>query len=83
MAALAPAASADTDAIIAPSPANSQRTADRQHRLAGGHLQERHADLLGRHPEQFFEEAAAHPHVGFTQFIVRSKPRRAKHRSAN
>ena len=36
-----------------------------------GTCTERHADLQRRHPDQFFEQAAGHPPVGFTQFIVK------------
>ena len=59
----APAASANTEDIIAPSPMPPQG-ADRGQRLAGGHLHERLAGLLGRHARTSSSKKPAAPPPG-------------------
>src|SRR6478672_617651 len=71
MAALASSASAKTEDIIAPSdPAHPTPTSGWQ---AGTCTKDTPTCTVAT-TEQFFEEASAHPQVGFTQFIVRNKP---------
>ncbi len=70
----APVAEADTEAIIAPSPANApSEPPTANNGWQAGTCKKDTPVCSVATPAQFFEEAAAHPQVGFTQFIVRSK----------
>ncbi len=72
MAFLPSAALGDTAGIIAPSdPENPTVNSGWQ---AGTCKVDAPAKCSVATPDQFFEEAAGHPQVGFTQFIVKNKP---------
>lgn len=72
MALLPAAAAGDTAGIIAPSdPENPTVNSGWQ---AGTCKIDAPIKCSVATPDQFFEEAAAHPPVGFTQFIVKNKP---------
>jgi hypothetical protein len=71
LAVLAQGASASTDDIIAPSdPNNPQADSGWQ----AGTCTEDTPTCSVATPGQFFEQAAGHPKVGFTQFIVKHEP---------
>src|SRR6476646_1437318 len=75
MAIWAPLAGADTAGIIAPSdPHNPQVDSGWQAGTCTKEPPEIGAEICSvETPSQFFEQAAGHPHWGFTQFIVKHK----------
>jgi hypothetical protein len=74
LAAWVPAAAADTAGIIAPSdPHNPQVDSGWQAGTCSEEPPESTEFCSVATPSQFFEQAAGHPHWGFTQFIVKHK----------
>lgn len=73
---LVPAAAlADTAGIIAPSdPHNPQENSGWQAGTCTEEPPESAKNCSVKTPKQFFEDAAAHPRWGFTQFIVKNEP---------
>jgi hypothetical protein len=74
--AAAPAASADTDDIIAASdPTHPSVESGWQAGTCNAEPPEPGAELCSiATPDQFFETAGAHPNWGFTQFIIKNEP---------
>jgi hypothetical protein len=73
LAALAPAVSANTESIIADSPVPPAGEPTVNSGWQAGTCTKDTPTCSVATPEQFFENAAGHPQVGFTQFIVRHK----------
>jgi len=70
----APAAQAATADIIAPSPVPPEGEPTATNGWQAGTCKTDTPICSVDTPTQFFEEAAAHPQVGFTQFIVKNEP---------
>ncbi len=73
LAIFASAASADTQAIIADSPVPPQGEPTATNGWQAGTCEKDSPVCSVKTPDQFYELAAGHPQVGFTQFIVRYK----------
>ncbi len=76
MAVLASSASAKTEDIIADSPVPPQGEPTAANGWQAGTCTKDSPVCSVDTPNQFFETSAAHPQVGFTQFIVENKPPR-------
>jgi hypothetical protein len=74
MAIAAAPAAANTDDIIAPSPIPPVGTPTANNGWQAGTCKKDSPVCSVATPEEFFEEAGAHPQVGFTQFIVENEP---------
>jgi hypothetical protein len=70
---LAPAAFAKSEDIIAPSPVPPAGEPTEDNGWQAGTCEKDSPVCSVATPDQFFEQAAGHPQVGFTQFIVRKK----------